>query len=273
MSIRLGIIGGGMMAEAIISRLLSKKLYQPHEVLVSEPNPQRRKFLEQIYRVHIVEDNQTVVESGEVLLLSIKPQVLNQVLASLNVVERLQPYPLVISILAGVPLIRLEAEFPKYPMLRVMPNAPATVGAGMTALSPGQRVEPNHLTLATTIFEAVGEVVQLPESLIDAVTGLSGSGPAFVAMMIEALADGGVSAGLPRVIAVQLALQTVLGTVQLLKNTELHPAQLKDKVTSPGGTTIAGVARLEKAGFRSAIIEAVQAAYQRSQQLGEQISM
>jgi pyrroline-5-carboxylate reductase len=111
-SIRLGIIGGGMMAEAIISRLLSKKLYQPHEVLVSEPNPQRRKFLEQIYRVHIVEDNQTVVESGEVLLLSIKPQVLNQVLASLNVVERLQPYPLVISILAGVPLIRLEAEFP-----------------------------------------------------------------------------------------------------------------------------------------------------------------
>ncbi|BBA79504.1 pyrroline-5-carboxylate reductase [cyanobacterium endosymbiont of Rhopalodia gibberula] len=257
------------MAEAIISRLLNKKLYCPHEVLVSEPNQQRRELLGRIYRVNLTEDNQTVVESGEALLLSIKPQVLNKVLASLNVVKCPEPYPLVISILAGVPLIRLEASFPKYPMLRVMPNAPATVGAGMTVISPGQRVKPNHLTLATTIFEAVGQVVQVPESLMDAVTGLSGSGPAFVAMMIEALADGGVSAGLPRVIATQLALQTVLGTAQLLENTELHPAQLKDKVTSPGGTTIAGVAQLEKAGFRSAIIEAVQAAYQRSQQLGE----
>lgn len=269
MSIRLGIIGGGVMAEAIISRLLNKKLYQPHEMLVSEPNRQRREFLEKIYRVHIVENNQTVVDSGEVLLLSIKPQVLDEVLASLNVIERPEPYPLVISILAGVPLIRLEARFPKYPILRVMPNAPATIGVGMTAISPGQMVNPNHLTLATTLFEAVGEVVQVPESLIDAVTGLSGSGPAFIAMMIEALADGGVSAGLPRVIALQLALQTVLGTVQLLKNTGLHPAQLKDKVTSPGGTTMAGVAQLEKAGFRSAIIEAVQAAYRRSQELGE----
>ncbi|MGP0129647.1 MAG: pyrroline-5-carboxylate reductase [cyanobacterium endosymbiont of Rhopalodia musculus] len=269
MSIRLGIIGGGVMAEAIISRLLNKKLYQSHEVLVSEPNQQRREFLEQTYRVHIAEDNQTVVESGEVLLLSIKPQVLDEVLSSLNLVERPQPYPLVISILAGVPLIRLEAGFPKYPILRVMPNVPATVGAGMTVISPGQGVKPNHLTLATTLFEAVGQVVQVPESLIDAVTGLSGSGPAFVAMMIEALADGGVYAGLPRKIAIQLALQTVLGTVQLLQNTELHPAQLKDKVTSPGGTTIAGVAQLEKAGFRSAIIEAVQVAYQQSRKLGE----
>lgn len=257
------------MAEAIISRLLNNKLYQPHEVLVSEPNQQRRELLERIYQINLTEDNQTVVESGDMLLLAIKPQVLDEVLASLNVVERPQPYPLVISILAGVPLIRLEASFPKYPMLRVMPNAPVTVGAGMTVISPGQRVKPNHLTLATTLFEAVGLVVQLPESLMDAVTGLSGSGPAFVAMMIEALADGGVSAGLTRGIAIQLALQTVLGTVQLLKNTELHPAQLKDQVTSPGGTTIAGVAQLEKAGFRSAIIEAVQAAYQRSQQLGK----
>ena len=269
MSIRLGIIGGGVMAEAIISRLLNNKLYRSHEVLVSDPNQQRREFLKQTYRVHITENNQIVVDSGEVLLLSIKPQVLDKVLASLNVVERPQPYPLIISILAGVPLLRLETGFPKYPVLRVMPNAPATVGAGMTAISPGQEVKQNHLALATTLFEAVGQVVQVPESLMDAVTGLSGSGPAFVAMMIEALADGGVSAGLPREIAIQLALQTILGTVQLLQDTELHPAQLKDKVTSPGGTTIAGVAQLEKAGFRSAIIEAIQAAYQRSQQLGE----
>ena len=257
------------MAEAIVSRLLRKKLYQPHEVLVSEPNPQRREFFEQSYQVRITEDNQTAVESGEVLLLSIKPQVLDEVLTALDIVEHSQPYPLVISILAGVPLIRLEAGFPEYPILRVMPNAPATVGAGMTVIAPGQKVKPNHLTLAITLFEAVGQVVQVPESLMDAVTGLSGSGPAFVAMMIESLADGGVSAGLPRAIAIQLALQTVLGTVQLLQTTKLHPAQLKDKVTSPGGTTIAGVAQLEKTGFRSAIIEAVQAAYQQSQRLSE----
>ncbi len=255
------------MAEAIISRLLSKKLYQSHEVLVSEPNQQRREFFEKTYQVHTTENNQTVVESKEVLLLSIKPQVLDEVLTSLNVVGHSRPYPLVVSILAGVSLIRLETGFPGYPILRVMPNAPAVVGAGMTVLSPGQMVKPNHLVLATTLFEAIGQVIQVPEYLMDAVTGLSGSGPAFVAMMIEALADGGVYAGLPRGTAIQLALQTVLGTVQLLQNTELHPAQLKDKVSSPGGTTIAGVTRLEKAGFRSAIIEAVQAAYQRSQQL------
>lgn len=270
MSIKLGIIGGGVMAEAILARLFNAKLYQPHEVLVSEPKVTRREFLQQTYQVQVTVENQSAVESRDALLLAIKPQVLGMVLGGLNLENRPQPYPLVISILAGVPLSRLEAGFPQYPVVRVMPNTPATVGAGMTAIAPGITVDPHHLALATTIFEAVGQVVPVPESLMDAVTGLSGSGPAFVAMMVEALADGGVAAGLPRVIAAQLALQTVLGTAQLLQTTELHPAQLKDKVTSPGGTTIAGVAQLEKAGFRSAIIEAVQAAYRRSQQLGRQ---
>jgi pyrroline-5-carboxylate reductase len=138
----------------------------------------------------------------------------------------------------------------------------------MTAIAPGTHTQPHHLEQAQRIFQAVGEVVEVPESLMDAVTGLSGSGPGFVAIMVEALADGGVAAGLPRAIATQLALQTVKGTAQLLQESKLHPGELKDRVTSPGGTTIAGIAQLERSGFRSSVIEAVQAAYRRSQELG-----
>ena len=149
-----------------------------------------------------------------------------------------------------------------------MPNTPATIGAGITAISLGAYTNANHQQIAQQIFTAVGEVVEIPETLMDAVTGLSGSGPAYVALMIEALADGGVAVGLSRSIAQQLAVQTVLGTATLLQNTKIHPAELKDRVTSPGGTTIAGVSALEKAGFRSAIIEAFKASKERSQELG-----
>ena len=144
----------------------------------------------------------------------------------------------------------------------------ATVGAGVSAIASGKLVQPSHLDLTKGIFQAVGDVVEVAETLMDAVTGLSGSGPAYVAILIEALADGGVASGLPRSIASQLALSTVLGTAQLLSESKLHPAELKDRVTSPGGTTIAGVSQLEKAGFRSALIEAVKAATQRSKELG-----
>jgi pyrroline-5-carboxylate reductase len=176
----------------------------------------------------------------------------------------------VISILAGVTISKLEQIFPQQPVIRVMPNTPATVGAGMTAIAPGKYAQTEHIEQGKSIFAAVGEVVEVPESSMDAVTGLSGSGPAFVALAIEALADGGVAAGLPRAIALQLATQTVLGTATLVKETGIHPGVLKDQVTSPGGTTIAGVAALESAGFRSALIEAVKTATARSQELGRQ---
>ena len=254
------------MGEAILSRLITENVYDADAVLVSDPQPQRRDFLQQNYHVSVTEDNGAAA-AAEVLLLSVKPQVLEAVAAGLANRESTSK-PLVLSILAGVPLARLEAAFPEHPIIRAMPNTPATVGAAMTAIASSQTVEPHHLAQAKSIFAAVGQVVEVPESLMDAVTGLSGSGPAFVAMMIEALADGGVAAGLPRAIASQLSLQTVFGTAQLLQHTHLHPAQLKDRVTSPGGTTIAGVAALEKQGFRSALIEAVQAAYRRSQELG-----
>ncbi len=257
------------MGEAILSRLIGKKIYPPHAVLVSEPQPQRRDFLQKTYQVQVTSDNSEAMAASETILLAIKPQVLNKVIAEMGEIgSYLAQETLIISILAGVPLTRLEATFKSQPVIRAMPNTPATVGAAITAITPGKKVRPQHLEIAKKIFAAVGQVIEVPENLMDAVTGLSGSGPAYVAIMIEALADGGVAAGLPRMIASQLALQTVLGTAQLIKESQLHPAQLKDQVTSPGGTTIAAVAQLEKAGFRSALIEAVKAAYQRSQELG-----
>jgi pyrroline-5-carboxylate reductase len=269
LSVKFGLIGGGVMGEALLSRLIAQKLYSPDEVLVSDPVPQRRDFLAQQYGVLVTDDNRAVAAATEVLLLAIKPQVFDVVVANLGARLGVESGQVVISILAGVPLSQLESAFPEQPVIRAMPNTPATVGAGITAIAKGSHTTAQHLEQARTIFQAVGEVVDVSETLMDAVTGLSGSGPAYVAIMIEALADGGVAAGLPRAIASSLALQTVLGTSQLLQASGMHPAELKDRVTSPGGTTIAGVSVLERSGFRSALIEAVVAAYKRSQQLGQ----
>jgi len=265
---QLGIIGGGVMAESILSCLIAQQFCSPAQIQVSDISTDRLSYLADKYQIQGNSDNIAVASSSQVLLLAIKPQVLNGVAAQLGSV--VSPDCLVISILAGVPLAKLESVFGECPVVRVMPNTPATVGAGMAAIAAGSHATDTHLNLVYRLFSAVGEVVTVSESLMDAVTGLSGSGPAFVALVLEALTDGGVSVGLPRQIAAQLALQTLLGTATLVRDTGLHPAQLKDQVTSPGGTTIAGVAALEQAGLRSALICAVQAAYQRSQELGQE---
>lgn len=253
------------MGEALLSRLLAQGLYASQDVLVSEPQPERRSFLAQRYGVQTTDDNQAAIAT-QTLLLAVKPQVFEAVVAGLALE---QASCLVLSILAGTPLHKLEAAFPGQAIVRAMPNTPATVGAGMTAIAAGRHVQSHQLEQAAQIFRAVGEVVEVPESLMDAVTGLSGSGPGYVAVMIEALSDGGVAAGLPRAIATKLALQTVKGTAELLQASGMHPAELKDRVTSPGGTTIAGISQLERSGFRAALIEAVRAAWQRSSQLGQ----
>ncbi|MEA5498891.1 pyrroline-5-carboxylate reductase [Limnoraphis robusta] len=271
---KFGLIGGGVMGEALLSRLIAQNIYHPTDVIVSEPQEPRRAVLQQQYGVEVTEDNSQAAQVTEVLMLAVKPQILDTVisdLAALSLGDSPNPESevTIISILAGVPLSKLEAAFIHRPVIRVMPNTPATVGAGISAIAPGKAVQPHHLKLAEQILAAVGDVVEVPEYLMDAVTGLSGSGPAYVALMVEALSDGGVAAGLPRAIASKLALQTVLGTAELLKQTGMHPAELKDRVTSPGGTTIAGVGKLEQAAFRSALIEAVKAACERSKQLGK----
>ncbi len=262
-----GLIGGGVMGEALLSRLLEQQVYAAHQILVSDPQADRRAFLHDRYGIVAIADNQAVATQAEVLLLAVKPQIFATMAAGLDREKIQARSPLILSILAGTPLAQLEAAFPTCPVVRAMPNTPATVGAGMTAIAAGHQALAPHMAQARRIFAAVGEVVEVPESLLDAVTGLSGSGPGYVAVMVEALTDGGVAAGLPRAIAAQLALQTVKGTALLLES-GLHPAELKDRVTSPGGTTIAGIAQLERAGFRSALIEAVRAATLRSQELG-----
>lgn len=268
MSIKLGIVGGGVMGEALLSRLLAQQVYFPNEILVSDRANDRRSWLTEHYGIQVTVDNQAVATTVEIVLLAIKPQMFEAIVADFQQIPHTDSLPLVVSILAGIPLSKLEFALPHYPVIRAMPNTPAIVGAGITAIAAGQQAQPIHLEQAQQIFRAVGEVVEVPESLMDAVTGLSGSGPGYVAIAIEALTDGGVAAGLPRAIAAKLALQTVLGSAQLLQSSEMHPAELKDRVTSPGGTTIAGIAALEKSGFRSALIEAVQAASQRSKELG-----
>ena len=252
------------MAEAILSRLLAQQIFAANAVLVSEPRAPRRDYLAQKYQVQVTADNQAAISATEILLLAIKPQVFSSVTTNITPNKNSS----VISILAGVTISKLEQAFPQQPVIRVMPNTPAIVGMGMTAIASGTHAQPEHIQQAKDIFNAVGEVVEVPESSMDAVTGLSGSGPAFVALVIEALADGGVASGLPRAIALQLATQTVLGTATLIKETGMHPGVLKDQVTSPGGTTIAGVAKLESLGLRSALIEAVKTATARSQELG-----
>jgi len=207
-----------------------------------------------------------VAADAEIMLLAVKPQSLNA--AAIGLANA--PAPCIVSILAGVTLAQLEGMFPSKSIIRAMPNTPAQVGAGVTAIAINALVTTVQLDAVRKIFGAVGTVVEVAESLMNAVTGLSGSGPAYVALMVEAMADGGVAVGLPRAIAMQLATQTVLGTAQLLSETKLHPAQLKDQVTSPAGTTIAAIAQLEKAGLRSAMIEAVLAATRRAEELGKQ---
>ncbi len=188
---KFGLIGGGVMGEALLSRLIAQKIYLPSDVIVSEPQAQRREVLQQQYGVEVTGDNCKAAQVTEVLLLAVKPQILDTIisdLAALSLGDSTNPDSevMIISILAGVPLSKLESAFLHRPVIRVMPNTPATVGAGISAIASGQAVKPDHLKLAQKILAAVGEVVEVPEYLMDAVTGLSGSGPAYVALMVEA---------------------------------------------------------------------------------------
>jgi pyrroline-5-carboxylate reductase len=262
---KLGFIGVGSMGGAIIRGLLAGGLVPRENLIYCDPDPARQAQMEEL-GVAAALDNAEVMHSP-VIVLAVKPQVMPVVLDEARPFAR--SWHLIISIAAGVTLATLEAAFPDSRVVRVMPNTPTLVGAGMAALAPGSGITPEDLALTLKLFQAAGEAVVVEERLMDAVTGLSGSGPAFVAVFIDALADGGVKMGLPRPLALTLATQTVLGTARLCHETQLHPAVLKDQVTSPGGTTIAGLHALESGGFRGAIIDAVTAAARRSKELGE----
>jgi pyrroline-5-carboxylate reductase len=265
---KLVFLGTGNMAEALLKGLLREGTVEPDEIVCSEPRPERREEIADRYGVEVTSDNRAAAALADLLVLSVKPQVMDALLA--EIAPAVQAGALVVSIAAGVPIAALARRLPSGTrIIRTMPNTPALVGAGATALARGPLATDADLTVVRALFEAVGTVVVVDEPLLDAVTGLSGSGPAFVFMAIEALADGGVKAGLPRAAALSLAAQTVMGAARLVLETGKHPGDLKDQVTSPGGTTIAGLHALEARGFRAALIEAVDAAARRSRELGE----
>jgi pyrroline-5-carboxylate reductase len=262
-----GFLGTGNMAEALIRGLIRAGVAKAEQVLGSDPRPERCDEMTTRYGIRTTGRNMDVAREAEILVLSIKPQVMTAVLDEVG--PHIHPHALVISIAAGIPLALIEARLPQARVIRTMPNTPALVGAGATAIAAGGHATEADLQAARRIFDSVGLTVVLEEAQMDAVTGLSGSGPAYMFLVIEALSDAGVKVGLSRYNALALAAQTVLGSAKLLLETGEHPGKLKDMVTSPGGTAIAGLHTLEAGGLRTTLINAVEAATKRSRELGD----
>jgi pyrroline-5-carboxylate reductase len=265
----IGFLGAGNMAAALIKGLLHAEVL-PHRIMASDVKSERLEHLHEVHGVRTTRDNHALVRESNLVVLSVKPQVIDKVLTEISGDVRTEQ--LVVSVAAGVPIDALEARLPPGSrVVRAMPNTPATVDAGATAIAGGSHAREDDLRIARELFEAVGRVVILDEALLDAVTGLSGSGPAYIMLIIEALADGGVKVGLHRDTALLLAAQTVFGSAKLLLETGEHPGRLKDMVTSPGGTAIAGLHTLESGALRKTLIDAVEAATKRSAELGAEI--
>jgi pyrroline-5-carboxylate reductase len=264
---KVGFVGGGNMGEALIRGLVESNLVPAEAIIVTDVRAERTRELGEQYGVRPVAGNGALVTEADVVILAVKPQIMAPVLR--EVLPALTNRPLLISLAAGVSTATIQSVLGKYPrLIRVMPNTPALVLQGVTAIAKTPGLDVEDLETAQEIFAAVGKVVVLDEEQMDAVTGLSGSGPAYVAIVIESLADGGVKMGLDRATAMTLATQTVLGAAMLLAETGVHPGALKDMVSSPGGTTIAGIAALEEGGIRTTFIRAVERATLRSRELG-----
>jgi pyrroline-5-carboxylate reductase len=243
----------------------------PGQIQASDVREERLAELAAEHGIATTKDNAKLAAWADVLVLAVKPQVIDKVMVP--IARELRPHTLVVSIAAGVPIESIESRLPpETRVVRTMPNTAAIALAGATAIAPGTHASDGDLALARQLFEATGRVVVLDESLLDAVTGLSGSGPAYVMLMIEALADGGVKVGLHRETALLLAAQTVYGSAKLLLETGEHPGRIKDMVTSPGGTAIAGLHTLEAGGLRTTLIDAVESATRRSIELGEKMA-
>ena len=264
---RVGFVGGGNMGEALVRGLTKTGLVPAAHLLMTDVRMDRLEELKRLYGVVVVLDNVSLVRQADVVILAVKPQILGAVL---DEIAPASAGKLLISVAAGVSTREIRRHLPPGSRtIRVMPNTPALVLEGATAIARAEGLEDGDLDTARQIFEAVGTVVVLDEEMMDAVTGLSGSGPAYIALVVESLADGGVRVGLDRKTAMTLATQTVLGSARLLIDTGMHPGQLKDMVSSPGGTTITGIHTLETGGLRRTLIDAVERATQRSRELGQ----
>jgi pyrroline-5-carboxylate reductase len=264
---QIAFLGAGNMARALLQGCLGRGGYRPAQLAATDVSADARAKLASELGVHVFPHNHEAVRWASVVVLAVKPQVLPIVLGEIT--PALTPDKLVISIAAGTGSERLRDGLGGHArIVRAMPNTPAMVGAAATAIAAGRGATPEDMSFASALFASVGEVVVVPESSLDAVTGLSGSGPGYAFVAIEALSDAGVRAGLPRDVATKLAAQTLLGAARMVLETGEHPAKLKDMVASPGGTTIAGLAAAERAGLRHALQAAVEAAVARAKELG-----
>ncbi len=261
----LAIIGGGKIGEAMLSGLL-REMYQPEQIVVVEHYPERGRQLSEKYGVQIMPIPEAVEASGTILI-AVKPQDIDSLLAELR--DLVTADHLIVSVAAGITTSRIERALPSGPaVVRCMPNTPALVDQAMTAASPGSNATPEHLAQAVRLLSAVGKVVQVPESQLDAVTALSGSGPAYFFFLVEAMIDAGILLGLPRALAEELIVETLYGSAVMLRESGEHPVRLREGVTSPAGTTIAAIRELERHGVRSAFLAAIEAASLRSAELG-----
>lgn len=267
-TLKIGFLGAGKMASALAKGFVASKIVSPKQVIASDVNEAARAGFTKDTGATATALNGDVLRFANVLVLAVKP---NQISTVLNEIKPFfTPKHLLVSIAAGVTLAKLEDALPlKSRVIRVMPNTPALVGAGASGYALGSHANAEDGEIAQQLLKAVGVAYEVKEALLDAVTGLSGSGPAYAFQIIEALSDGGVAAGLPRDAATRLAAQTMLGAAKMVLETGLHPGALKDMVTSPGGTTIEGLHEMEKGGVRAALMSAVRSAVRRSKELGE----
>ena len=263
---KVAFIGGGAMGEAIIKGITAAGLLPAESVFVGAHRAERAEYLHNTYGVTGLVDNCEAVRDADLVILAIKPQMVDSALTP-DVAQALKKDATVLSIMGSVTIARVAGLFPGHAVIRTMPNTPLAVGAGMTAIAPGEGVREEALEDAKTIFGSCGEIVVIQEKDIEAVTAVSGCGPGYVYILIDALADAGVMAGLPRAVAIKLAAQTFAGSGRMVLETGLHPDVLRDQVTSPGGTTIAGIHALENHGVRGAMYDAVQAVLDRSEEI------
>lgn len=265
---KIGFIGAGTMAEAIVKGLLSSGKYSSDNICVGDVSQSRLDYFEATYSVAGHNDNKRVAEASDVIVFAVKPDKAQGVVRELK--NSINEEKLLITIVAGVSTGALEIwTEKKVPVVRVMPNTPCIMGKGISAISPGKYCEGPHVDIAQAIFDCVGDTVRVPESQMNGITGVSGSGPAYIYLVIEAMIDAAVNVGIPRNIATQLVLKTVTGSAEMVAMTREHPAVLKAQVMSPGGTTAAGLNELEDGKLRSLFTNAVKAAAQRAEEIGE----
>lgn len=263
---QLAFIGCGRMAEALIQGVLCSHLLKSSAIFASDVDASRLKQIKSKYKIITTGDNQKAAESAKVIILAVKPQTMQAVLNKIEIKNKL-----VISIAAGISLGRLERRLPACRLIRIMPNNPALVAKGISALAASKTASQSDIKIATEIFASVGEVLKVPEKMMDAVTGLSGSGPAFIYLAIEAMVEAGVNLGLDQQTAQQLAVHTVLGSAATILATKKTPRLLRDMVTSPGGTTQKGLKVLEETLFKDALIKAITAAAEHSAELNKHL--